>query len=170
MAEFNRDVWAPWRMQYIESLSERDAGGCFLCRHVATPQDDGKNHVLWRSPKSLVVLNRYPYNTGHLLVAPTEHRAELEDLSDEVLCEMVWRIRDATRVLQRTMHPQGFNIGMNLGRCAGAGVPDHLHWHIVPRWGGDTNFMPVIADVKVIPEALDRTYEKLLQAARELGL
>jgi ATP adenylyltransferase len=170
MAEFNRDVWAPWRMQYLETLAEREANGCFLCHHFSTPQDDRMNHVLWRSPTALVVLNLYPYNSGHMLVAPGEHRGQIEELSDEVLCELVRLTRDAKRVLQHTLHAHGFNIGMNLGHCAGAGVPDHIHWHIVPRWAGDTNFMPVIGDVKIIPEWLDRTYEKLLQSARELGL
>jgi ATP adenylyltransferase len=170
MAEFNRDVWAPWRMQYIESLAERDANGCFLCTHFATPQNDCKNHVLWRSEKALVVLNRYPYNSGHVLVAPAQHCGQIEEFPEEVLCELMLRMRDAKRALQHALHAQGFNVGMNLGHCAGAGVPDHLHWHVVPRWAGDTNFMPVVGDVKVIPESLDRTYEKLLESARELGL
>lgn len=170
MAEFNRNIWAPWRMEYIDSLGDRDGEGCFLCRNGRAPEDDEKNHVVWRSPAVLVVLNRFPYTSGHLLVAPTAHVAQLADLPDEVLFEIMRWIRDAQRVLDAALQPQGFNIGMNVGRCAGAGLPDHLHWHIVPRWEGDTNFMPLLGDVRVIPEALERTHRKLRETARRLGV
>lgn len=170
MGETNRNVWAPWRMEYIESLAERAEQGCFLCACYQAAGDDAKNHVLRRSEKTLVVLNRFPYSSGHLLVAPAAHEGRFEALPEDVLLELMLRLRDAQRMLEVALQPQGFNIGMNLGHCAGAGVPDHLHWHVVPRWGGDTNFMPVLGDVKVIPESLDRTYEKLLAAAQQLGL
>jgi ATP adenylyltransferase len=170
MAEFNRNVWAPWRMEYIESLASADPAGCFLCRQFRTPEDDAKNHVLFRSDRTLVVLNRFPYNSGHLLVAPAAHESQIEALPEDVLLELILRLRDAKRILEVALKAQGFNIGLNLGQCAGAGLRDHLHWHIVPRWEGDTNFMPVVGDVKVIPEALDRTFEKLRAASRQLGL
>lgn len=170
MAEFSRNLWAPWRMQYIETLAEPREKGCFLCRYGETPASDQQNHVLWRSDKTLVALNRFPYSSGHLLVTPTAHLARLEDLTDEVLLELLLRIRDAKRIIESALQAQGFNIGMNLGHCAGAGLPDHLHWHVVPRWSGDTNFMPVLDDIRVVPEALDRVYEKLQYAAARMGL
>ena len=170
MAEFSRNLWAPWRMQYIETLVDAADRGCFLCSHHQTPENDQRNHVLWHSDQTLVVLNRFPYSSGHLLVTPAAHLARLEDLPDEVLLELMQRLRDAQRVIQRALRAQGFNLGMNIGRCAGAGLPDHLHWHVVPRWAGDTNFMPVLDDLKVVPEAQDRVYHKLRAAAAELGL
>ena len=171
MGETNDNVWAPWRMEYITGLDdERRDGGCFLCQYRDTPEDDQRNHVLWRSERTLTLLNRFPYTTGHLLLAPTAHCAEPEELSDEVLVELTLRIRDAKRVLQEALGAEGFNIGMNLGRCAGAGLPDHIHWHIVPRWSGDTNFMAVTGQVRVIPETLQAVYEKFRAAAAEAGL
>jgi ATP adenylyltransferase len=170
MGEANHNVWAPWRMQYIESLAGRDEQGCFLCEHCRTPQDDARNHVVWRSDKTLVVLNRFPYSSGHLLIAPVAHAVQFETLPEDVLLELMQRMQAAKRVLEHALHAQGFNIGLNLSHCAGAGLPDHLHWHVVPRWAGDTNFMAVVGDVKVIPEALDRTYERIRAAAVELGL
>jgi ATP adenylyltransferase len=169
MGEFHKNIWAPWRMEYIYALQEH-RGDCFLCRYRDNPQDDKKNHVLWRSTNSLALLNRFPYTTGHLLIAPTTHVAEPEDLPDDVLAELTLRMRDAKRVLQAALQPQGFNIGMNLGRCAGAGLPDHVHWHVVPRWSGDTNFMPVFGEVRVIPESLQRVHQKFLEHAVQLGL
>lgn len=170
MPEANHNVWAPWRMEYIDSLAERDAGGCFLCRALAAPEDDAGNHVLFRGEHTLVLLNKYPYSSGHLLVAPAVHESQFEALPEDMLLELMLRMRDAKRVLEHALHAQGFNIGLNLSHCAGAGLPEHLHWHVVPRWQGDTNFMPVLGDVKVIPESLDRTYEKLRTAAAELSL
>jgi len=169
MAEFHNNVWAPWRMEYIHGLEE-GVGGCFLCHYRDNPDDDSRNHVLWRTDRSLVMLNRFPYTNGHLLIAPTTHVGEPENLPDDVLCEMTLRIRDAKRVLAAALHTHGFNIGMNLGRCAGAGLPEHLHWHIVPRWNGDTNFMPVLGDVRVIPQTLQTVHETFLKTATQLGL
>jgi ATP adenylyltransferase len=171
MGETNDNVWAPWRMEYIAGLEdERECGNCFLCRYRDTPENDDQNHVLWRSERTLTLLNRFPYTTGHLLLAPTAHCGQPEELSDDVLLELTLRIRDAKRVLQRALRPQGFNIGMNLGRCAGAGLPDHIHWHVVPRWDGDTNFMAVTSNVRVIPEALREVREKFQAAAAEMEL
>lgn len=168
MAEANANLWTPWRMDYIDRLSERDAPqGCFLCRYAAEPAADRANHVVWRSPRTLTLLNRFPYTSGHLLIAPTVHQPTPAELDEPTLTELALRLRDAQRVLQKAFAPQGFNIGMNLGRCAGAGLPDHAHWHIVPRWSGDTNFMPVLGDVRMIPVALETVYEKFVTAARE---
>ncbi len=171
MSETNENVWAPWRMEYIAALEGKDGDrDCFLCRCRDTPRDDGPNHVLWRSRHTLTMLNRFPYTNGHLLLAPTTHCGEPEDLPEEVLVELTLRLRDAKRVMQQVVNAQGFNIGMNLGRCAGAGLPGHLHWHIVPRWGGDTNFMAVTGAVRVIPQALQAVDEKFRALSAELSL
>jgi ATP adenylyltransferase len=170
MADFQQNLWAPWRMEYIDALGGDDDAGCFLCRALQNPGDDAANYVLWRGGHTIVVLNRWPYSSGHVLVAPAAHAAQPEDISDEALLELMQRTRDAKRVLQAALGAQGFNIGINLGRCAGAGLPDHLHLHIVPRWGGDTNFMPVLADAKVIPQSLQVVREQFLAKSAELRL
>jgi ATP adenylyltransferase len=171
MPEFNRNIWTPWRMAYIDALEGKPAAGdCFLCRYREAPSDDESNGVLWRTARTLVVLNRFPYTNGHLMVAPTAHVGAFEDLADDVLCEMTLRLRDAKRVLGEVVGAQGFNIGINLGHCAGAGLPEHVHWHIVPRWVGDTNFMAILDDVRLIPQALTALREKFLAAAARLGL
>lgn len=169
MAEGQENLWAPWRMEYIEALGQRDEG-CFLCRARDNPAADEADFVLWRGPRTLVILNRFPYSSGHTLVAPLVHAAEPEELPDDVLLELMQQARDAKRALHAALGAQGFNIGINLGRCAGAGLPGHLHVHVVPRWGGDTNFMPVLGGVKVIPQALAETRRVILNAAAELGL
>jgi ATP adenylyltransferase len=170
MADFGKNLWAPWRMEYIEGLQEAGGGACFLCKYRDEPVHDARNLVVHRSATTLLVLNRFPYSSGHLLIAPLVHAAAPEDVPDAVLCDLTLRIRDAKRVLQAALKPDGFNIGLNLGRCAGAGLPDHLHWHVVPRWNGDTNFMPVLGDVKVMPQMLERVRELYLEAAARLGL
>ena len=160
------NMWAPWRMEFICTL--REESGCFLCRAAecsATAADltekDKKCFVVHRGKRCFAVLNRYPYSNGHLLIAPYEHEGDLEKLPDETLLELMTVVRDAKRALKATCNPDGFNIGANLGKDAGAGVVDHLHLHIVPRWRGDTNFMPILADTKVIPQALDELCERL---------
>ncbi|RMF83329.1 MAG: HIT domain-containing protein [Planctomycetota bacterium] len=168
MPEASKNIWAPWRMEYIDQLDGDE--GCFLCSYATRPDDDASNRVVWRTDRVLVVMNRFPYTGGHLLVAPLEHVPDFEDMSDELLCALTIGVRDAQRVVKAALRAEGFNIGLNLGRCAGAGLPGHLHWHVVPRWGGDTNFMSVIGDVRVIPEALDRTYKRLCAAAEGVGL
>lgn len=154
-------LWAPWRMEYIERVD--DGAECFLC---AKPQqrDDQNNLILHRAQRAFIVLNTFPYSNGHLMVAPYRHVGDLLDLEDDELGAMMAETRLGVRVLTAAMSPQGFNIGINLGRVAGAGVADHLHLHIVPRWSGDTNFMPVIADTKVLPQALADTYAALRRA------
>jgi ATP adenylyltransferase len=167
--ERNRNIWAPWRMEYIDSLSEKP-GGCFLCRYRDEVGSDARNLVLWRGPRTLTVLNRFPYTGGHSMVAPLEHVADLVDLDDATLLELLRSIRDLRQVLARALRAEGFNIGINIGRCAGAGLPGHLHAHLVPRWPGDTNFMPVFGGVRVIPQTLEALYEQVQQAARDLAL
>ena len=167
--EWKTNLWAPWRIAYIESLSEDDEG-CFLCKIRDEPDDDEPNLVIWRGRRSLAVLNRFPYTGGHSLIAPYDHVGGLGDVDAETTLEMMAMARDLPRALERAIRAQGFNVGMNLGRCAGAGLPGHLHIHVVPRWGGDTNFMQILDDVRVIPDALSELRRKILRAADELDL
>ncbi|MFN8857623.1 MAG: HIT family protein [Planctomycetaceae bacterium] len=159
-------LWAPWRLSYIKSPNRPASGHCFLCEYRDHPEQDRENLVLLRGNTCSVVLNRFPYNNGHLLVAPYAHKAHLTELSDSELLECSQYLREMTSVLSRAMSPDGFNIGLNLGKVAGAGLPGHLHWHIVPRWNGDTNFMPVLADVNVIPQSLEALYDLLQSSIR----
>ena len=171
MPESHNNLWAPWRMQYIRSLEQEEADhGCFLCRYHSAPEQDESNHVLWRTPHAFVVMNRFPYTNGHLLVAPAAHEPDLAALDDASLLDMTQAIRDGVAVLEQTIRPQGFNIGYNLGRCAGAGLPGHLHAHIVPRWSGDTNFMAIIGEARVIPDSLDALAAELVKTATHAGL
>jgi ATP adenylyltransferase len=157
-------LWAPWRLDYVSTAPRADAvGACFLCRALAEDKDR-ENLIAWRTPRSVVVLNRYPYNNGHLIVAPLAHKAELQDLDDEGLLDLQHVLRRMQAILTAVLKPDGFNIGLNLGRVAGAGLPGHLHWHIVPRWNGDTSFMPVVADTKVISQSLDALFDQLSKA------
>ena len=167
--EWKTNLWAPWRIAYIETLSNDDEG-CFLCALRESPGDDEANHVLWRGRRAMCVLNRFPYTGGHSLIAPYEHVPGLGDADDETVLEMLAMVRDVQTALERAIHAQGFNVGWNVGRCAGAGLPGHLHVHVVPRWGGDTNFLHVFGDVRVIPDALCELRRKILQAAEELHL
>jgi ATP adenylyltransferase len=142
--------------------------GCLFCRlREAPPEDDRANLVVHRAPEAMVVMNRFPYANGHLMVAPRAHAASLVDLDDEQTLAVMRLVRRSLRVLAVAMSPEGFNAGVNLGRVAGAGVPDHVHVHVVPRWNGDTNFMPVLAEVRVVNEHLDRTWETLTEAFAE---
>ena len=136
---------------------------CFLCRAAAdaAPEAQRENLVALRTPRTIVVLNRYPYNNGHLLVAPVRHQARLNDLNSEEHVELMQLLSRLCGILEKTMKAEGFNIGLNFGKVAGAGLPGHLHWHIVPRWNGDTNFMPALAAIRVIPQALDALLDML---------
>lgn len=160
-------IWAPWRAQYIHegATSPRPPSGCFLC-HGLTSDDDRANLLVLRGQHSVVMLNRYPYNNGHLLVAPRLHRGTLGDLDGPDLIEPIQVVRRMTAVLDRMLRPQGYNIGLNQGKAAGAGLPGHLHWHIVPRWDGDTNFMPILGQTKVIIESLSEFYDRLVEELR----
>jgi ATP adenylyltransferase len=155
-----KQLWAPWRLEYIESADEQE--GCVFCH--ARDGDDEKSLVVHRGKRAFVVLNKYPYASGHLMVAPNRHEGEFGDLEPDEALEVHRFAAAGLAALAETMRPQGFNVGWNLGRIAGAGVVDHVHLHVVPRWAGDTNFMPVLADVKVLPEALEATRRKLAQA------
>ncbi len=167
--ERSRNIWAPWRIEYIEMLSG-EGDGCFLCRYRDEPECDRDNLLLWRGRKSFVVMNRFPYTGGHSMIAPYEHAGDLAKLDRDTMCEMLELVRDTQSVLQRAIGAQGFNVGMNVGRCAGAGLPGHLHVHVVPRWSGDTNFMGVLGDVRVIPQALEDIYCLLRNTAGEMNL
>ena len=161
-------LWAPWRMAYIASAKPPvDADPCFLCEGLAA-QEDRRNYILLRTALSVVVLNRFPYNNGHLLVAPRAHKGSLVELDARELLDTMETLQRMLRLLDRSLHPDGSNIGLNLGRVAGAGLPGHLHWHIVPRWAGDTNFMPVLTDTKVLSQSLDALYELLLTNLQEV--
>lgn len=150
-------LWAPWRLQYIKSSKEK---GCFLCKYLKS-KNDRKNLLLYRGKKAFIILNRYPYNSGHLMVAPNSHKSDFSLLTDEELLEIMKLLVRAIEVLKKTLSPMGFNIGVNLGKVAGAGLEGHLHFHVVPRWNGDTNFMPVTSMTKVMPQLLDDTYKLL---------
>lgn len=154
------NIWAPWRIEYI--LGPRD-GECFLCAKLADTNDRA-NHVLYRGPTCAVVMNRYPYTGGHLMVCPYRHIADLKELTRDERIELMDLTERCVAILRAVMKPHGYNIGYNLGEAAGAGLKDHLHQHIVPRWIGDTNMMPVLADVTVVPQALDDLYARLKPA------
>jgi len=157
-------LWAPWRIEYIRSPKHE---GCIFCDFPRENRDE-ERLILYRGEHSFVIMNNYPYNPGHVMVAPYRHVANWEELTEEELLEIMKLSQMMIRVLKRVMSPHGFNMGVNLGRVAGAGIEDHVHLHIVPRWNGDTNFMPVIADTKVIPESLEEAYRELKAAIEEM--
>jgi ATP adenylyltransferase len=158
-------LWSPWRMEYIrrgEGGEAGEAGGCIFCDLPAAAEDqDEANHLLARGKVSFTLLNAFPYNPGHLMMAPYRHIGDYEELTAEELAELTAFAGRAIRALREESGPHGFNLGMNLGQVAGAGIADHLHLHLVPRWGGDTNFMPVVGQTKVLPELLGETYQRL---------
>lgn len=152
-------LYTPWRKEYIMNQNAKD---CPFCQYLAQdPKDDAKNLILLRSERCFVILNRYPYNNGHLMILPNDHVADLEALDTETQQELLKLIIIVKILLDRAFQPHGYNIGLNLGRAAGAGLAGHLHVHIVPRWYGDTNFMPVLAETRVLPEWLGDTYKRL---------
>ena len=155
-----KQLWAPWRLEYIEQADEQES--CVFCR--ALEADDETGLVVHRGARAFVLLNKFPYASGHLMVAPNRHEDDFGALDREEAAEVHALTSSALGALAETMGPQGFNLGWNLGRIAGAGVVDHVHMHVVPRWAGDTNFMPVLADVKVLPEALEETRRKIAAA------
>jgi ATP adenylyltransferase len=160
-----RNLYAPWRMEYIGAPPDP---GCLFCRvREAPPGADRENLVVRRCPDALAMLNKFPYNPGHLMIAPRAHEGSLAALDEDQLLATMRLVQRSQRVLERVMSPEGFNVGVNMGRVAGAGIPDHVHVHVVPRWNGDTNFLPVLAEVKVVNEHLERTWEKLSRAFEE---
>jgi ATP adenylyltransferase len=154
-------LWAPWRMEYIAG---EQRPGCLFCRVIEHPDDKDAELVVWRPEGAVVMLNKFPYNSGHAMVAPVAHKGGLEDLDDAESADLMRALRRTITVLRATLKPEGFNIGANIGRVAGAGMPDHVHLHVVPRWNGDTNFMPVLGEVKVVNEHLTQTAAKLREA------
>jgi ATP adenylyltransferase len=155
-----RQLWAPWRLEYIEQADAQD--GCVFCRAPAADNETGL--VVARGEQAFALLNRFPYSSGHMMVAPYRHGGNFEELSDEEVLEIHQLAGRGMGTLAEVFSPQGYNLGWNLGRIAGAGITDHVHLHVVPRWAGDTNFMPVLADVKVLPEHLEETRTKLASA------
>jgi ATP adenylyltransferase len=154
-----RPLWAPWRMEFIAAEKPK---GCIFCDFPAAPEaEDRRNLVVHRGAHAFVVLNRFPYNSGHLMVVPRRHGADLQALQPAEYAGLMEEVRRAAAVLEAAYRPEGINVGMNLGRAAGAGIVDHLHWHLVPRWVGDNNFMPVLGDIRVMVDHLDRTWEKV---------
>ncbi len=158
-------LYSPWRSQYIENVDNLD--GCFLCNAFKS-KDDEKNLVLYRGKKAFIIMNLYPYNAGHVMVCPNEHIGDFTKIDKETLHEISELTQFAVKAIQKALKPDGFNLGYNLGRAAGAGLEDHIHNHIVPRWNGDTNFMPVIGEVKVISQDLKEVYHKIKKAMEGL--
>lgn len=169
-----QNLWAPWRLEYLKTIDTQDAAHpnepCFFCRYAHHPENDRANLVLWRSAHCMVLMNRFPYTGGHLLIAPMAHGGSMNALDETTLLEWMLLTRDAQTILSQTIYPHGFNVGININRCAGAGVPDHIHLHIVPRWEGDTNFMSVCGDIRVISQGLDDLYQQLKTTGEKLGL
>jgi ATP adenylyltransferase len=155
-------------MEYIKSLGKEE--GCFFCRYLENSELDEENLVLWRTVHSIVVINKFPYNNGHLLIAPRRHIPDFTKACDEELLELIKLIGDCQRALTAAIEPHGFNVGMNFGRCAGAGLPDHIHIHVVPRWEGDTNYMHVCSDTDVISQSMSQLYSQLKKISVEENL
>ncbi|NLE45878.1 MAG: HIT domain-containing protein [Chloroflexi bacterium] len=154
-----KHLWTPWRMPYLRGAEEHDNDGCVFC--IGAVEDDASVHILFRAKHCYVILNRFPYNTGHLMVIPYAHHSSLEQLDSATLDEMMTLAQLSVRVLRQAYDPQGFNLGMNIGDAAGAGVAEHLHLHVVPRWAGDTNALTVVSQTRIIPEWLDQMYDRL---------
>lgn len=160
------NLWAPWRMEYITNQPEK-TDKCIFCENPRN-KDDHKNHIVYRGKYCYIMLNKYPYNNGHVMILPYKHASDLLDLSEEIQTECQQLINKTIIVLRKVFNPHGINIGLNIGTAAGAGIAEHIHYHILPRWEGDTNFMPVVSGVKVISESLDSTYTKLKEAYKNV--
>ena len=161
----NERIWAPWRLEYVKDASKDNEDECIFCAKLGDgDKHDEENLIVHRAERCFVILNKYPYTNGHLMVAPYEHVASLPALDDETVAEMMSLSKQAMRILEATYSPHGYNVGFNQGRVAGAGVEHHIHMHVVPRWGGDTNFMPVLADTRVMPQTLEQSYKALAGA------
>jgi ATP adenylyltransferase len=153
-------IWAPWRLAYVKDASKDSADECIFCAKAGEDDDEG-NLIVHRGTRCFVILNLYPYTNGHLMVAPYEHLATLPELDADTVAEMMALTQRAMTILEDAYNPHGYNVGFNQGRVAGAGVEHHIHMHVVPRWGGDTNFMPVLADTRVMPQTLDQSFAAL---------
>ena len=152
-----QNLWAPWRITYIQEPQKEN--NCFLCNAFQDNQDE-KHLVIYRGKECFCILNKYPYNSGHLMVVPNKHKPDISELTESEMLEIMKLTRDMKELLTKIMKPEGFNLGINLGKSAGAGLVGHIHLHIVPRWNGDTNFMPVVSDIKVIPQSLEDLYKE----------
>lgn len=164
-------LWAPWRSKYIESFSNENPDEkkeCLFCEKAASTEDE-KNLILYRSKHCYIIMNLFPYNSGHIMVVPYKHTPNFSDLSDDEMVDIMKIIKRGISALEIALKPHGFNIGANLGKVSGAGIADHIHFHIVPRWNGDTNFMPVISETKVISEFLSDTYRKIKDALSKVS-
>ena len=162
-------LWSPWRSKYIQSFkpgSEKE-DRCLFCR-IAEEKKDKENYLLYRNKNSFIIMNLYPYNNGHLMIVPYSHVSSLKELNEDTRLECMNMVNLGCEMLEKSLYPHGFNIGANIGRVAGAGIDEHVHFHIVPRWNGDTNFMPVLNEVKLISEFMEETYSKLKKALDEL--
>lgn len=162
-------LWSPWRSKYIQSFKpgSEKGEGCLFCR-IAEEKKDKENYLLYRNKNSFIIMNLYPYNNGHLMIVPYTHVGLLKELNEDTRLECMNMINLGCEMLEKSLYPHGFNIGANVGRIAGAGIDEHVHFHIVPRWNGDTNFMPVLNEVKLISEFMEETYGKLKNALDEL--
>jgi ATP adenylyltransferase len=156
----NQRIWAPWRLEYVKGASKDPGDECIFCAKPAAG-DDEANLIVHRGERCFVILNLFPYTSGHLMVAPYEHLATLPELDVDTVAETMALAQRAMQVLEAAYSPHGYNVGFNQGRVAGAGVEHHIHMHVVPRWGGDTNFMPVLADTRVMPQSLEESYAAL---------
>jgi ATP adenylyltransferase len=154
-------LWAPWRMAYIDANAEKEQGCVFCVKPAQGQEQDKENLVLYRGERCFVLMNLFPYNNGHLMIAPYAHVPDIERLDAETLTEIMLTAQKSLAALRAAIHPDGFNMGINQGTVAGAGIADHVHFHVVPRWNGDTNFMPVLAETKVMPDYLENTYRQL---------
>lgn len=162
-------LWSPWRSQYIDSFKDKlPKSSCFLCESMKLNAEDDHNILIYKGRQVFTILNLYPYNNGHLMVVPFAHKADLHSLSDEENLEIIQQLKLSTKALEEVLKPEGFNIGTNIGKASGAGVDDHIHFHIVPRWNGDTNFMPVLGEVKVISQDLLATKKNLQSAFKKI--
>lgn len=158
-------LWSPWRSKYIDKFkNEEDIEKCFLCEAVEDPKTDLESMVIYRNKYSFVIMNKFPYNNGHILIAPYEHIGDITNFDNDTLTEMILTVRESVDILTKIYNPHGFNSGMNLGRSAGAGVPDHMHFHVIPRWNGDTSFTATISDIKVISYSLEESFHTIRNA------
>lgn len=161
-------MWSPWRSKYIESLSVKNNTSCVFCNAKYDDITNDESLVLYKGQYSFLIMNLYPYNNGHLMVVPYKHVSDICELNDDEMLEVTQLLKLSKQALTKVLNPEGFNIGANIGKCSGAGIDQHIHFHIVPRWNGDTNFMPVLGEVKIISQELLATKNNLIRAIKEL--
>ncbi|MCX7879096.1 MAG: HIT domain-containing protein [Ignavibacteria bacterium] len=163
-------LWSPWRSEYIKSFKDEEQNQtCFICEAINNPTEKVSRLVVFSSHSSIVLMNKFPYNAGHLLVCPVKHIPIFDELSESELLDLFQSIRKSLNVLNKSLKPHGFNIGVNIGRVAGAGLPEHVHFHIIPRWNGDTSFITLVSDTKVVSQAMDEIYNMLVKAFDEIS-